>query len=203
MVHHFQLSAVVRLSECRKTHCFYSRKRKHSGCQWSVEAVAGAVGPAISGVSMTDSTSRKYSKIYNVWLTHQYLSWFANAPSMPWPGIEVVTIHFLRIIALSTVNIFSDRFPCLPAWPQCSRRWVHPKESWKLQRFVWGIQNKYFFFFLHIGFSKQYGQKRFLYQMLTTRLLFRKPIWPIFLERLCRESLQSARWFLPKIIPYI
>ena len=59
MVQHFQLSAVVRLSECRKKHSFYSRKRKHSGCQWRVEAVAGAVGPAISGSSSTDSTSRK------------------------------------------------------------------------------------------------------------------------------------------------
>ena len=59
VVQHFQLSAVVRLSECRKKHSFYSQKRKHSGCQWRVEAVAGAVGPAISGSCSTDSTSRK------------------------------------------------------------------------------------------------------------------------------------------------
>ena len=55
----FLLSAVVQLSECRKRHSFYSPKRKHSDCQWRVEAVAGAVGPAISGSCSTDSTSRK------------------------------------------------------------------------------------------------------------------------------------------------
>ena len=43
-------------------------------------------------------------------------------------------------------NISSDRFPCLRAWPQRTRRWVHPKESWKLQRFVMGIQNKHLIF---------------------------------------------------------
>ena len=59
VVQHFWLSAVVRLSELRKKHSFYSWKRKHSGCQWRVEAVAGAVGPAISGSCSTDSTSRK------------------------------------------------------------------------------------------------------------------------------------------------
>ena len=48
--------AIVRM---KKKHSFYSRKRKHSGCQWRVEAVAGAVGPAISGSCSTDSTSRK------------------------------------------------------------------------------------------------------------------------------------------------
>ena len=69
---------------------------------------------------------------------------------MYWPGIEVMTIHFLCIIGpFSTVNISSDRFPCLRAWPQRTRRWVHPKESWKLQRFVMGIQNKHLIFFAH------------------------------------------------------
>ena len=48
-----------RLSECRKTHGFYSRKRKHSGCQWHVEAVAKAVGPVFSGSCSTDSMGRK------------------------------------------------------------------------------------------------------------------------------------------------
>ena len=36
-----------------------------------------------------------------------------------------------------------------PAHP---RRWVHPKESWKLQQFVMGIQNKHLIF-LRIVFS--------------------------------------------------
>ena len=48
--------AIVRM---QKKHSFYLRKRKHSGCQWREEAVAGAVGPAISGSCSTDSTSRK------------------------------------------------------------------------------------------------------------------------------------------------
>ena len=38
-------------------HCFYSRNR-NPGCQWHVEAVAGAVGPAIAGSCSTDSASR-------------------------------------------------------------------------------------------------------------------------------------------------
>ena len=43
----------------QKNTLFYLWKRKHSGCQWRVEAVAGAVGTAISGSCSTDSTSRK------------------------------------------------------------------------------------------------------------------------------------------------
>ena len=57
--------------------------------------------------------------------------------------------------ALSIVNISSERFPCLRAWPQRARRWVHPKESWKLQRFEMGIQNKYLIF-LRIIFSLKF-----------------------------------------------
>ena len=156
MVQHFQLSAVVRLSECRKKNSFYSRKREHSGCQWRVEAVAGAVGPAISGSCSTNSTSRKDTA--NV----------ANIPKTTIFNWPINTNHDLQMLHLctdqelkswqsiscvkSTVNIPSDRFPCLRAWPQRTRRWVHPKESWKLQQFVVGIQNKHLIF-LRIVFS--------------------------------------------------
>ena len=53
-----------------------------------------------------------------------------------------------------------------------------------------------------LSFLALCSQKRFLYQMSTTRLLFPKPIRPVFLERGCRERLQNARAFLPKIISY-
>ena len=76
-VQHFQLSAVARLSECRKTH-FYSGKRKHCGCQWRVEAVAGAVSPAISGSCSTDSTSRRdTANVANIPKTTMF-SWHIN-----------------------------------------------------------------------------------------------------------------------------
>ena len=90
VVQHFQLSAVVRLSECRKTHCFYSRKRKHSGCQWRVELVAGAVGPAISGSCSTNSTSRKGAA--NV----------ANIPKTKIFNWHINTNHDLQTIHVST-----------------------------------------------------------------------------------------------------
>ena len=48
--------AIVRV---QKKHGFYSQKKKHSGCQWRLEAIAGAVGPAISGSCSTDIMSRK------------------------------------------------------------------------------------------------------------------------------------------------
>ena len=90
VVQHFQLSAVVRLSECRKKHSFYSRKRKHSGCQWRVEAVAGAVGPAISGSCSTDSTSRKDTA--NV----------ANIPKATMFNWPINTNHDLQTLHLCT-----------------------------------------------------------------------------------------------------
>ena len=90
VVQHFQLSAVVRLSECRKKHSFYSRKRKHSGCQWRVEAVAGAVGPDISGSCSTDSTSRKDTA--NV----------ANIPKTTMFNWPINTNHDLQTLHLCT-----------------------------------------------------------------------------------------------------
>ena len=47
-----------------------------------------------------------------------------------------------------------------------------------------------------------YSQKRFLYQMSTTGLLFPTPIRPHFLECRRREPWQNTRAFPPKIIPY-
>ena len=90
VVQHFWLSAVVRLSECRKKHSFYSRKRQHSGCQWCVEAVAGAVGPAISGSRSTDSTSRKDTA--NV----------ANIPKTTMFNRHINTNHDLQTLHLCT-----------------------------------------------------------------------------------------------------
>ena len=90
VVQNFWLSAVVRLSECRKKHSFYSPKRKHSGCQWRVEAVAWAVGPAISGSCSTDSTSRKDTA--NV----------ANIPKTTMFNRHINTNHDLQTLHLCT-----------------------------------------------------------------------------------------------------
>ena len=73
-----------------KKHSFYSRKMKHSGCQWRVEAVAGAVGPAISGSCSTDSTSRKDTA--NV----------ANIPKTTMFNWPINTNHDLQTIHLCT-----------------------------------------------------------------------------------------------------
>ena len=51
--------AVAQLSECRKRHWFYSQKKKHFSCQWRVEVVAGAVGPADPGPCSSNRVSWK------------------------------------------------------------------------------------------------------------------------------------------------
>ena len=71
-------------------HSFYWPKRKHSGCQWRVEAVAGAVGPAISGSCSTDSTSRKDTA--NV----------ANIPKTTMFNRHINTNHDLQTLHLCT-----------------------------------------------------------------------------------------------------
>ena len=88
---------MVQLSECRKKHSFYSQKRKHSGCQWRVEAVAGAVGPAISGSCSTDSTSRK---------TRQMLQIFQKLQCLTDPSI--LTMIYKRFIYVLTRNWSND-----------------------------------------------------------------------------------------------
>ena len=51
---------------------------KNSGCQWRVEAVAGAVDPGISGSCSIDSTSRKdTTNVANIPKT-KMLNWHIN-----------------------------------------------------------------------------------------------------------------------------
>ena len=115
----------------QKNTLFYSWKMKHSGCQWCAEAVAWTVAPATSGSCSTDSTSRKDTTNVANMLKVQFLN-----------DTSILTMIFARIIRVlasndnpflaciwpfQTLNISSDRFPCLRVWPQRTRRWVHPK----------------------------------------------------------------------------
>ena len=82
--------AIVRM---QKTRCFYSWKRKHSGCQWRIEVIAGASGPAISSLCSTGSTNRTdMANVANILklqcLTDiSILTLISHASWMYWPGI--------------------------------------------------------------------------------------------------------------------
>ena len=80
-------SAIVRMQ--KKTQFLFTED-VHSGCQWRVEAVAGAVGPAISGSCSTDSTSRKDTA--NV----------ANIPKATMFNWPINTNHDLQTLHLCT-----------------------------------------------------------------------------------------------------
>ena len=125
--------AIVRM---QKQHCFYSQNRKHSGWQWLVEAVAGAVSLAISGSHSNDSMRLKDTINVNI-KKNTILT--DTIPTM-------ICTRFIRVLSRNRsydnpflaynrpfqLSISSSRFPCLWAWPQCTCRWVHSKDSWKL-----------------------------------------------------------------------
>ena len=159
MVQHFQLLAVVRLSECRKKHSFYSRKGKHSGCQWRVETVSGAVGPAISGSCSTDSTSRKdTANVANIPKTTMF-NWPINTNHDCKRFIYVLTRNYSndnpflvynRSLQLSTFPATASRVcECDPSALEggCTRRKVGNCNdlSWGSKTIIW--------FFLRIVFS--------------------------------------------------
>ena len=49
-----------------------------------------------------------FKKNYNVWLLYQYQPWFTHASSAYWPGIEVVIVHFSRIIGPAFSKIYES-----------------------------------------------------------------------------------------------
>ena len=203
---------IVRMQ--KNTLCFYSRKRKHSGCQWRLEAVAGAVGLAVSRSRSTDSNSQKdtgnVASIRKTTVTHEYWPWSAHDSSVYWPGIEVMTTHCLRTIGPFKCQHFQRPRPCLQSWYRYTLCWVHPKEIRKLYWFARGIKNKLCVSIGHciphtIGNvldSSFWGHiiqfETFLIPDITTQWLFPNPIRLLF-------YLSSRVWitsFLPKIFPY-
>ena len=123
---HVEPSAVVQLSECRKHNVLFT---EYPDCQWCTETDAGAVGQVQFMVDRQHELKGhckccKYSTNYNVQLTHQYWSWFAQVSSVYWPGIEVMTSHLFRII--SPLNRYCSQTP-LPESVCMTPGWVHPK----------------------------------------------------------------------------
>ena len=92
------------------------------------------------------------------WFSFVNTTWLGPGPSLKWDSVWVQAKSWVKS-QVKTVSEygprplrFQSRFFKGLAWPQRTRRWVHPKESWKLQRFVMGIQNKQLIF-LRIVFS--------------------------------------------------
>ena len=127
-----------------------------------------------------------------------------------WPGIEVMTIHFWRIIGqLSTFRVTASRV--------CERDNIVGAPEGKLEIVTIGKRNpKRTFVILEycilltivdilesivISGIVLYSLKRYLCQMSTTHLLYPNPILTLLPVRGCREPRQihvrSCRRFLP------
>ena len=132
---------------------------------------------------------------------------------MYWPGIEVMTIHFLCIIGPFNCQHFQRPLPVsasvTPAHPEVGA----PEGKLEIATICNGDPKQTFDFFAHcilptiidileLSFLVFfYTVKNVSFTLSTTWWLFPNPIWPLFLERGCREQLQNAhvrscrRWF--------
>ena len=127
---HVEPSAVVQLSGCRKHNVLFTEENiswlpmmHRNGC-WSCRSGYFQFMVDRQHELKGHCKCCKYSINYNVQLTHQCWSWFAQVSSVYWPGIEVMTSHLFRII--SPLNRYCSQTP-LPESVCMTPGWVHPK----------------------------------------------------------------------------
>ena len=118
-----------------------------------------------------------------------HCKWFAHASSVHWSGIGVMTIQFMRIIDPTNCQHFQRPLPVsasvtpvhskegapegkLEIVPICKRNQKHTFVKCCALCSPWN----YWCIWIVISGVILYGQKRFLYQTSTTRLLFPNPI---------------------------
>ena len=167
--------AVVR-KQNRKIHCLYSWRKKYSGCQWRVEAIAGDLGSAISSTNCKDTENvvniKKKTTMFN-WHNNtsnnlRKLHLWIDQESKKWQSISCV------LSAISTVNISSDHFLSASVTPMHRKvgapegkseivtiERVNQKQTYVIFSWFYFSCNCWYFKFVILVISFQ-SQKRFL-----------------------------------------